>query len=171
MADGTQHRISVLGTAIGTIAGGLSTAGIQSASIDHLAWLVAGELAGMILHPDLDQIEGRRGFSFAKLIFYPYGVVMKHRSAGSHWPIIGTLIRVIYVGVILAIIHLFLGGSLAQFLNFVVQSHELHLFIVGLGISDLVHFTIDFSGIYKGATWRKQSRARRRRTSRKGRRK
>lgn len=61
-------------------------------------------VGGFMLGPDLDirSIQYRR-WGLLRWIWLPYQKALKHRSRLSHGPIIGTAIRVVYMGVWLAI--------------------------------------------------------------------
>ena len=84
--------------------------------------VAAGVLAGVLLHPDLDQ--GRT----------PYGMVRKHRGL-SHWPVVGTLDRLLW----------FAGPALALWLaaGRAVDWDGLMWVAVGLALADLLHVALD----------------------------
>ena len=103
---------------------------------------------GLTINPDLDQ-EGiskqewklvRRtfGLGFLFLLYtWPYAVLHKHRGS-SHWPIIGTLVRVLYFSLPFLALCWYLGYS---------PSLEvwagLAWAIAGLAISDIAHWLMD----------------------------
>jgi hypothetical protein len=80
---------------------------------DPLAMVFAavGVLSGVIMSPDLDCRDGYYGLYVIRktpkigkvLVFiwralwYPYGLIIPHRSWISHAPVIGTMLRVIYL--------------------------------------------------------------------------
>lgn len=62
-------------------------------------WVSAGFLlGGMMLGPDLDihSVQYKR-WGWLRWIWLPYRSLMKHRSPYSHGPIIGTVVRVLYL--------------------------------------------------------------------------
>ena len=60
--------------------------------------LVGFMMGGLMMGPDLDtrSIQYRRWGIF-KFLWYPYLKLMPHRGFWSHGPIVGTLIRVLYI--------------------------------------------------------------------------
>lgn len=68
-----------------------------------------GCLSGMILTPDLDHDSGHIGYEFVRKmggnifeswwhgVWRPYQIAMKHRSFWSHFPVVSTLVRIIYL--------------------------------------------------------------------------
>lgn len=145
MGDSRQHKIANLGSTIGMVSGAFLTG---NPDVIHLGWLVGGSLLGNVITPDLDLIEARRKWSLQKIIWYPYGILFRHRSAFSHWPILGTVIRLAYIGFLGFIVALILGKS-GQYLDWIIDTHELQLLTIGLAIADTVHFALDMSGLYK----------------------
>jgi uncharacterized metal-binding protein len=98
-----------------------------------------GCAAGLVLSPDLDQEQRTASESLviAKaplfgwlflLYFYPYALIIPHRHPLSHWPVIGTLGRLLYVG---------------WPLLFVGVPAWLCWPALGLGVSDTGHFIAD----------------------------
>jgi len=101
----------------------------------------AGCLSGMVLTPDLDQeginkiewiiIKKSLGLGFLWLMYwYPYALIMKHRSFASHFPIVSTAIRFIY-------------QFWALFIFSDIDIVYYALFFVGLCFSDIVHYYLD----------------------------
>lgn len=83
------------------------TAYTLGAPEDVVIGLVAGGMAGWILTPDLDLPTGNRSDTILRAIFpplewiwdlvwYPYRVIVPHRSVWSHGFLIGTLTRLLY---------------------------------------------------------------------------
>lgn len=69
--------------------------------------MAAGAFCGVILTPDLDVDDGTISEHFVRSVsniaqkvwwiyWYPYRRIMKHRSFLSHFPVVSTLIRVVY---------------------------------------------------------------------------
>lgn len=120
----------------------------QSASEAGITF--AGALTGIFLTPDLDLIENsspfrlfrkRRyisGFFWMIYWFYwqPYGRLVSHRSIVSHFPLISTIIRVIYFGWPLAF-----AWWWFQMPSFYVV--VLWWLFLGLASSDFVHIICD----------------------------
>jgi len=73
-----------------------------------LLWTAAGAFVGVILTPDLDHDDGTISEHFVRgvsgmaekvwwLYWYPYRRLLSHRSFWSHFPVVGTLIRIGYL--------------------------------------------------------------------------
>ncbi len=105
MPSGKAHNVSITALAaalpIAALAAGLP--------FGRAAALSAGCLAGMLISPDLDVDHGsishrlvRRSLgclpgALWKLFWLPYARLIPHRSWLSHGPLIGTLLRLIYL--------------------------------------------------------------------------
>lgn len=79
-------------------------------------------------------------------LWYPYAVIAKHRSWFSHAPIIGTLGRVIYLG----LLYLGLAALLRTYFDIFLPSPlailswlQWLIFVGGLAISDIGHWWLD----------------------------
>lgn len=113
--------------------------------------MIPGCLLGILVSPDLDV---RRG-SYSHFLIYKYiGVIPErvwfyfwflysrmiphHRSLWSHGPIIGTLIRVIYI--------IFLTGGFCLLAQYFVLAPLFWFFVGGLALSDLLHEIMDCFG-------------------------
>ena len=121
------------------------------ASNDQVASGVAcalGCLLGIPLTPDLDQesissseyaiVKWTLGLGFLWMMFwYPYARLCKHRSPLSHWPLLGTIGRLLYLTISLSGAT-YLGWQPPQ----VPQSLVLWT-ILGLIISDTAHWVLD----------------------------
>ncbi|HEY0075506.1 MAG TPA: DUF2227 family putative metal-binding protein [Abditibacteriaceae bacterium] len=110
-----------------------------------------GCLLGIMLTPDLDQ-EGLSssenalvkytlglGFLWA-MLWYPYARLIKHRSPLSHFPLIGTAGRLLYLGLLL-LIPSYWGWHLIQ-----PPPETLRLLLFALGgliLSDTGHWILD----------------------------
>lgn len=109
-----------------------------------------GVLLGIFMTPDLDQSEihavtpqemvGRYLGSYTeyiwRFIWYPYGMLIKHRSWISHFPIIGTILRLAYLyGWYLLICWMFRIPA-------VWYQPPIPL-VAGLCAADTLHFTLD----------------------------
>jgi uncharacterized metal-binding protein len=121
------------------------TAAVVVASITGDPWPTLatglGSLGGLILTPDLDvntgsisQIRVRKWFGPAVgslwfVYWWAYGGMFSHRGI-SHWPIIGTLTRILYGGLLLW-----------PFLQ--LPNHLWAWMLLGLMLSDLAHYLLD----------------------------
>jgi uncharacterized metal-binding protein len=83
--------------------------------------LVAGGFlfGGLMFGPDLDiySVQFQR-WGFLRWIWLPYQKSLRHRSFLSHGPIIGTTLRVVYLGSLLAVLTIFVllvGEKLGNF--------------------------------------------------------
>lgn len=97
MPSGRTHdRITLWCLPFVTGSAFLLTNRLEIVVIVTLAFLVGGFMLG----PDLDirSIQYRR-WGLLRWIWLPYQKALKHRSKLSHGPVIGTAIRVIYMGV------------------------------------------------------------------------
>src|ERR1700722_8120153 len=109
----------------------------------------AGCLAGIFLTPDLDQpginsskwliIKYTFGLGYLwSMLWYPYAKCCHHRCWWSHFPIISTIFRLMYMGGALLAAH-FWG------FKFPVIGWGIFFFwSMGLGISDAAHWFLDF---------------------------
>lgn len=149
MPSGNTHA------AISSIAGGLLWLAHPAGrfSPEALA-LLGGCLAGTIITPDLDVDEpshshyavGRRlgcaGFAVWRLIWLPYGKLIAHRSWVSHAPVVSTLIRVAYLGLIA-----WIGLSVMRLAGVAVAVSHLPAWwpwaLGGLMLSDILHWAAD----------------------------
>lgn len=101
-----------------------------------------GTILATVLQPDLDQCEGDFGYygfyvmretfppleRLWKMYWYPYARLFAHRSFWTHFPIIGTLVRVIY---------------LAPYIVFFYKYLPID-FILALIACDMLHWIMDF---------------------------
>jgi len=132
---------------------------------------IGAKIANLAISPDLDLRKSvpRRHWGVLGFIWIPYAEVFKHRSVWTHGfvtPkrfrhnqtvdflfksfgfIIGTVGRALYVTVILYVIGIALnwiwGSTLfTDLLSFAVFSEVTLWFVVGMGLSDLIHTNFD----------------------------
>ena len=147
MASGKAHAKASLIAAIPT---GLAT-GLGLGSVFYGLGAVAGSILGIALTPDLDQemttyfewklIRKTGPLGFIWMAFWaPYSLLIPHRSFWSHFPIIGTVIRLLYITTPIIVFCLWKGyiPNLSQFIiEFLVG------IILGLAISDILHWIMD----------------------------
>ena len=116
----------------------------------------AGVLSGIICSPDLDVDAGHIGDTIIRKYFglivekiidvmlFPYRKIFKHRGFWSHFPVISTLIRLLYLSIWIGPIVYWLG---------VWQWHPwMAWWIGGLMLSDAVHGALDWADavLFKG---------------------
>ena len=108
-----------------------------------------GCLAGIPLTPDLDQegissseywiIKWTLGLGFLwTMIWFPYALLCPHRSFISHFPIISTFLRLLYLSVLAALICYFCSLRIPAF-DYLIAIWA----VFGLVVSDSVHWALD----------------------------
>lgn len=160
---------AVIGAAFGLTRGPSITAAVS------IAYLVGGFMLG----PDLDihSIQYKR-WGPIRWIWLPYQKALSHRSRFSHGPIIGTVIRVIYLSLWIAALT-FLTVSILNAvwdakLTWLSLSHSFHSLIrdylgqwlailVGLEVGAMSHSISDVVGSY----WLGRKRSRRKKSGQK----
>ncbi len=147
-------------------------------AITGTAFLVGGFMLG----PDLDihSIQYKR-WGPIKWIWLPYQVTLKHRSKLSHGPIIGTVLRVIYLAVWIALLTILsvellnavwdaqiTWGSLETTLRYLLSHYwaEWIAILVGLELGAISHSASDVIGSYlkRKRSGRKKRRKKKRRS-------
>lgn len=135
--------------------------------------------SGLMFGPDLDiySVQYKR-WGFLRWIWHPYQNMLSHRSWISHGPLVGTLVRLIYLGTWI-LVGATLYSAIAIATNWPLwewQTVKHHLFqgiiqyqryivasLVGLELGALSHSASDWIG----STWkRRQSRTRSKRRRR-----
>ncbi len=166
MASGENH---VKATALIALPAGVL------AALSGAGWLAGaacslGCLSGIILSPDLDvehrtrseylvyrymgRFLGAAWFAF----WWPYARLIPHRHPLSHWPVMGTLGRILYI--------YFAGGALWFAAAWMIRGRGVWMplgdwlesiyfiwGILGLGLADALHFLMDALPF-----WRQRSR-------------
>ncbi|MBD2677994.1 MULTISPECIES: metal-binding protein [Nostoc] len=81
---------------------------------------------GLMFGPDLDiySVQYQR-WGFLRWIWLPYQKSLRHRSFLSHGPIIGTTLRVLYLGCLLAVLAIFVLAIAQKLWNFSFTWQEL----------------------------------------------
>lgn len=142
MSSGREHAAASLGLALISL--------VEKRSVeDHLTGST-GYVLSLFISPDLDQgtsyYGGRLIRSASPLFFHvwmlfwrPYSILIPHRSWISHFPIIGTVIRIIYLTLPLL---LFMESwkSLVELYQWILTSQLFWALIK----ADLLHFLMDF---------------------------
>lgn len=145
--DGTKHSLISVALAVPSAALGL----VLGDWVGAFSCCV-GCLSGIILSPDLDQetlttsetiflkipFVGWIGTAVMFALFLPYAIMFKHRGV-SHWPLIGTITRVLYLGLFAIIAYLCWNVNLVK-----PVLPYLPLWFLGLVISDCGHFLRDY---------------------------
>ncbi|MDB9349072.1 metal-binding protein [Nodularia spumigena CS-588/02] len=151
----------------------------------NLTLLVASGFmfSGLMFGPDLDIYSRQfQRWGFLRCIWLPYQKKLRHRSVFSHGPIIGTVIRVIYLGFFLALVvtvFLVVGEMLgilalswqdlvaALGRSLVVYTTEYLALFLGLELGAMSHSLSDWGGsVYKRV--QKQGRRRKGGVKRRG---
>ena len=139
MPSGKVHNtVTLLATPLVCV----SAYGISEDAVTVLC-VGVGMLSGLVLTPDLDVDNGSRSNyhirkwfgnvaeKIWRIYWYPYAKIIPHRSALSHFPVISTLIRVLY---------LFWP---ILFINPTLITKNVFIIIIGLVISDTLHWFMD----------------------------
>ncbi len=94
--------------------------------------LVAGGFlfGGLMFGPDLDiySLQFQR-WGFLRWIWLPYQKSLRHRSFLSHGPIIGTTLRVVYLGTLLTVVAIFALLIAEKLGNFALNWQDLSLIV------------------------------------------
>lgn len=157
MASGKAHATASI---LLTVPAGLIALGLGGDWTAATACAV-GSLAGVVLSPDLDvdnpthsnyiigKYLGCLGAGTWFAFWWPYAKFIPHRSPLSHWPVLGTLGRLLYMVILGAplwfILTLILFGSGQQLPtpNLTLRVW-LEWGIVGLMLSDTMHYLMDY---------------------------
>jgi uncharacterized metal-binding protein len=165
MADGKTHSsatqiLAVLLFASEATYGKLNGYFLQPTLI-YSAVLASGAMLGLVLTPDLDVNAGsiseeelREISSFGEnlwwMYWFPYRQLVPHRSPISHWPIVGTVGRLLYIT-----IPYWIGLTVAYFLDppifswlaqagiWLITLPYFRVAVLGLAGADTLHFFMD----------------------------
>ncbi len=130
----------------------------------NLTLLVAGGFmfGGLMFGPDLDIYSRHyQRWGFLRFIWLPYQKSLRHRSFLSHGPIVGTMLRVLYLGTLVCIVAIFvlvigqklwnvnlswqlLGETVVRSLTH--YSNEVLTLLLGLELGAMSHSLSDWSG-------------------------
>ncbi|MBP5972293.1 metal-binding protein [Brasilonema sp. CT11] len=130
----------------------------------NLTLLVTGGFlfGGLMFGPDLDIYSRQfQRWGFLRFIWLPYQKSLRHRSLLSHGPIIGTTLRVVYLGCLGAIVAIFtlliveklwnmqfnwqMTGETVKF-TLAHYSMEFLALFVGLEVGAMSHYLSDWGG-------------------------
>lgn len=145
--NGRAHTIACLATA--AVSGCAIYFG-NLASLTTSCNVAEGALIGILISPDLDIENGNISNYYLRKIspplawlwrwlWWPYGKLFRHRGI-SHWPIIGTGSRILYIVtwiMLITIILIMFGIRVPMQYDWAVTR------ILGLAIADIVHATMD----------------------------
>ena len=106
---------------------------------------------GLLFSPDLDHQAGARCYRRwgpLRIIWWPYLRILPHRSAFSHWPVLGTAGRLLYLAVLACPFLLYgvgAGTDWAPALWDWMDANRVELLVgvAGLETSAILHFTAD----------------------------
>ncbi len=93
------------------------------------------------LHPDMDLARQIKLFSIKGLLtlpFRPYSYLFHHRGI-SHWPIIGTLTRLLWAALLLWLLCDWAGQPFPG-----LQSIHVNWLFLGIAVADLTHEALDW---------------------------
>jgi len=156
----------------------------------YIAYTAAGCLTSIVLSPDLDIDAGYIGGALVrkyfggvlgwmwKTVWSPYSKIVKHRSVISHFPVIGTFIRLFYLyfwyqaitlTINVALFFVSQGWSLPVYqvawkevlsaawgtTPWTVASTNAFSYLLGLCASDTLHGTMDITSTFIKTTRRK----------------
>lgn len=136
-------------------------------------FLAIGTFSGIFITPDHDIDAGNISFSLVRerlgdlpslvwrTFWFPYAKMVSHRSVLSHGPVIGTVLRIVYLFLILSLLlvmflaFFFFTGAVAakdtgsifalyfEYARWVFIGPEFYYWFIGLSIADIAHFLAD----------------------------
>lgn len=149
MPGGRVHAAITIATASGVIAP------YAIVNLDgNPYWYIAGCVVGLLVTPDLDIDKGNISDSFLRKVFppiqwvwrtiwFPYAKLLPHRSPLSHFPILGTLLRIGYIFLIVNVLHFIFHLMTGNIVSIVwIWNWS---FVFGLCHVDTCHFLADIS--------------------------
>lgn len=140
MPNARDHSVI---TILAAIAAGLMASMYVGAEL-ALVGVASAILGDLFLSPDLDHHAGSLAFRMwgpLRFIWEPYARILPHRSVVSHFPLIGTAGRLIYLAAIAApFVWLFELDALTAM---AALRSELIAALVGLELSNSLHFLAD----------------------------
>jgi uncharacterized metal-binding protein len=138
MASGKNHDKSIYFASPVVLIVGCYQFGLEMGSIAASAHF----LGGLWLSPDLDLISRPyKRWGLLRWIWIPYQRIIPHRSPLSHAPVLGSVIRLLYLGVWLSPLWLMFPG-LSQ-VQWAVSWNKALAFLVGVELSALNHLLLD----------------------------
>ena len=171
MADGKTHALGTQALAVLLFSAEVMNGKINGYSflpvLAYSAVLAGGTLLGTVLTPDLDvnagsisEDEVREISPFGEnlwwIYWYPYRMILPHRSPFSHWPIIGTIGRLVYISLpywvglgITYFVSTMWFNVLAQNGIWLITLPYFQVAMLGLAGADLLHFFMDRKMFHK----------------------
>lgn len=115
---------------------------------------VTGMVVGLLVTPDLDLNNGNISDTMIRKVFppaqwlwrflwTPYSLLVPHRSVFSHFPLLGTTLRIGYVFLVLNLINLFGYFILRNFDTVSLVWVWNWSFFFGLAHADIIHWAAD----------------------------
>ncbi|MDG4657194.1 metal-binding protein [Ectobacillus antri] len=126
-----------------------------------LLWFCGGFIAGTyFLSPDLDtRSTPYRAWGPLRVLWYPYQVIMPHRSPLTHMPIIGDVLRVLYfVCVSIPIVHVLDTYVYDVNVKEILMRYKSELVIIFFGIvtASTLHIMVDIMNTKRKRLWKKR---------------
>lgn len=161
MPDGVTHALTSTVLATGAAAAAAARWYDSGSADPRLFWLAGGALLGVLLTPDLDletgsisqrvvrHQAGRTLGAAWRLLWFPYGLAIGHRSALSHLPGLGTALRLAYLVLVpwaawwLLARAFGLAGPPGPELAYAWLLGPGWWGVLGLAVSDLAHYIMD----------------------------
>lgn len=148
-------RIHAINTAMLTVAS-IGAIPVLVGNYGLSMWaLPLGAFSGILISPDLDVDGGnesdfiiRKKFGTVpqalwRVFWFAYSKLVPHRSAISHFPILGTTIRVGYILFPLFLVELFFNANIVQSAGWLVIQPWFKWWFIGLCLADLWHTILD----------------------------
>lgn len=140
MASGKNHDLSILFTSPIILGGGIHYFGLNLGIIAGAAHF----LGGMYLSPDLDLVSRPyKRWGYLRWIWIPYQeMIPRHRHFLSHGLVIGSLVRLLYLGVLISPLVLALPGLREMDWAGMTWGNAIAFFL-GVELSALNHLLLD----------------------------
>jgi uncharacterized metal-binding protein len=156
MPDGETHFAS-------NVVGGVGlTLLAHSYAPDAVGPVIVGAIIGAFITPDMDIDHTTRNEAILREIpvvgivfqtaWYPYALLHRHRGI-SHWPVIGTVGRMVYAVLVVMCLMLFwsgvswyMGGDPTQFVAVVLDAvvRLANVYLLGAWLAqDMIHLLLD----------------------------
>lgn len=151
MPDGRTHTAISASNLVATAAIGAPIVWNHPDRLPAYVAVLAGLTIGLLVTPDLDMkqitLEERRALRVPVLgwlwvlLWWPYAALLPHRSPVSHWPVIGTLLRAAWLGLIVVMAYWWIRPQ-GVALNPALWT--LAPYVLGAwGVQDLYHYLAD----------------------------
>jgi uncharacterized metal-binding protein len=142
----------------------LATLPIFLYGVPHEYFLYFGSaymISTILLSPDIDLHHSKpsKRWKMLKWLWHPYRIVFKHRGL-SHFPIVGTLSRLLYVFALVVFLYFVIVGIMSfshyshtfikssdtffQHIKYRIKEEDIFWFVMGAVVSDIVHIFWDF---------------------------